>query len=54
MTAEEPKREPAAEAPAPEVDKERQRAEPRPIPVGRAESITGGAGPPRDHGRRRS
>lgn len=49
MTADEPQsQEPAAEATAPEADKPQADAQPRPIPAGRAESVTGGAGSRRD------
>jgi len=48
MTADEPKsQEPVAET-TPEPDKPQADAEPRPIPIGRAESVTGGAGSRRD------
>ena len=49
MTADKPQsREPVAETRIPDADKPQPDVEPRPIPVGRAESVTGGAGPPRD------
>lgn len=49
MTADEPQsQESVAETTTPEADKPQADAEPRPIPVGRAESVTGGAGSQRD------
>lgn len=55
MTADEPQsREPVTETRIPEADMPQPDAERRPIPVGRAESVTGGAGSPRDRRDRNS